>query len=349
MAAPGIPNNFFVQQANIQALISWDLTSGATSYDVQRSTDGITYVTIATPSVPKYLDTAVTAGTQYYYQVAAVNGSGTSAYTNPQNVVPTPTGEMSLGEIRNRAQQRADRLNSPFVTMPEWNFFINQAMFELYDLLITSDEDYYTATPAQFNTNGSQYIYPLPDGVTSFINTAGNSFAAPPFYKLKGVDLGINSANNAWVTVKKFMFESRNQYVYPNSSSTIYGVFNMQYRLIGNSQIEFIPTPSGNQPIRLWYIPRLASLLADNDLTNIGISGWLQYVICRAAKYALDKEESDTTKLDSELIFLKQRIEQTAVNRDAGQPDRITDIRGSWGNAGGNGGGWGNSGPVGGW
>lgn len=347
MAIAGIPSNFIVQQANRQVLVSWDLASGATSYSVQRSLDGITYSSLATPTAPHYLDTAVTVGTQYYYQVASVNGSGTSAYTNPQNVVPTPTGEMSLGEVRNRSQQRADRLNSSFVGTSEWNFFINQAMFELYDLLITADEDYYVATPAQFTTQGTQYIYPLPDGITTFTNTAGASFAAPPFYKLKGVDLGISNANNAWATVRKFMFESRNQFVYPNTTSTIYGVFNLQYRLVGLSQIEFIPTPSANQPIRLWYIPRLASLLADNDLTNIGISGWLQYVIVRAAKYALDKEESDTSKLDSELIFLKARIEETAVNRDAGQPDRITDVRNNGYNGTGNG--WGGFGPIGGW
>ena len=337
MAIPGIPQNFYLQQANQQVFLSWDLQAGATSYSVQRSTDGVTFTSLATPTANNYLDTSVTIGVQYFYQVASVNGSGTGIYTSAQNCVPTPTGEMSLGEIRVRAQQRADRLNSNFVDLPEWNFFINQAMFELYDLLVTSFEDYFMATPAQFNTDGSTYIYPLPNGTQTFLDTNGTSFVAAPFYKLKGVDLGLNSANNAWVTVNKFNFINRNQYVYPNSSSTIYGVFNIRYRVIGNN-IEFIPTPAGNQPIRLWYIPRLATLLKDNDLTNIGISGWLQYVIVRAAKYALDKEESDTSTLDQEIAFLKTRIEETAQNRDDGQPDTISDIRGSayWGGYNGN-------------
>lgn len=352
MAIPSTPTNFAVQQGNRQTYLSWDITAGALSYQVQRSLDGVTYANYVSSVVNSYLDTGVVAGTQYYYKVASVNASGTSPYTAAQSIVPTPTAEMSLGQLRLMSQQRADRVGSNFVTMPEWNSFINQAMFELYDLLITADEDYFVATPAQFQSQGSStqsYLYPLPDGVTSFTNgiTGIAGLIAAPFYKLKGVDLGLNSANNAWVTVNKFNFIDRNKFVYPNSSSTIYGVFNLQYRLLGNS-IEFIPTPSAGQNIRLWYIPRLTQLLADTDITSTGISGWNQYIIVRAAKYALDKEESDTSKLDAELIFLKQRIEETSVNRDTGQPDTISDSRNAGGLWGTSSGGYGGSGPIGG-
>jgi hypothetical protein len=351
MAAPGVPNNFYVQQGNRQVYLSWDITAGATSYIVQRSTDGVNYSTIATVVVNNYLDTAVTAGIQYFYQVAANNGV-TGLYTSAQSIIPTPTAEMSLGQLRLMSQQRADRVGSNFVTLPEWNSFINQAMYELYDLLITADEEYFVATPAQWTSqsaNGSQtYLYPLPDGSTTFTNgiTGNTTFIAPPFYKLKGVDLALNSAQNAWVTVNKFNFIDRNRFVYPNTASTIYGVFNLQYRLLG-SNIELIPTPSAGQSLRIWYIPRLPQLLMDTDITSTGISGWNQYIIIRAAKYALDKEESDTSKLDQELVFLKQRIEETAVNRDTGQPDRISDVRqnGQWGSMQG---GYGNGGPIGG-
>jgi hypothetical protein len=114
------------------------------------------------------------------------------------------------------------------------------------------------------------------------------------------------------------------------------------------SQIEFIPTPSAGQPIRLWYVPRLPQLLQDTDLTTLGVSGWLNYVVARAAKYALDKEESDTTKLDAEILFLKTRIEESASNRDAGKPDTITNVRlnGAWGSMAG---GYGSNGPIGGY
>lgn len=328
MATPAIPSNFNLQTGNRQNFLSWDISVGATSYSVQRSTDGVTYAVVATPSVNNYLDTAVTVGTQYYYKVASVNGSGTSSYTAPLDIVPAPTSEMSLGQLRTLSKMKADMVNSEFVSLPEWNNFINLAMYELYDLLIGVDEEFFVATPAQFSTNGSTYLYPLPDGVTSFTNgiTGASGFIAEPFYKLKGVDLGLTNANNAWVTLNQFNFIDRNRFVYPNSASTIYGVFNCQYRLSGNN-IQFIPTPTSNQPIRLWYIPRLPQLLKDTDLTSTGISGWNQYIIVRAAKYALDKEESDTSKLDAEILYLKQRIESMASNRNEGQSNTISDTR----------------------
>lgn len=344
MAAPAQPYNFNIQSANREIFLSWDISVGATSYDIQRSTDGVTYASYATVSVNNYLDTAVSVGTQYYYQIASVNGDGTSPYTDPLTAIPAPTSELSLGQLRLLSQQKADRVGSEFVTLPEWNNFINLAMYELYDLLIATSEDYYIATPVQFTTDASVQ-YALPNGANTFTNglTGATGYVAEPFYKLKGVDLAVSSANNAWVTLSKFNFIDRNKYLYPNSASTIYGVYNLQYRIMGNS-IQFIPKPSGNQIIQLWYIPRLRELVKDTDLTTLGISGWLQYVIVRAAKYALDKEESDTSKLDQELVYLKQRIEESAANRDQGQPDTISDIRssGPWGY----GNGW--NGPIGG-
>lgn len=347
MAAPATPQNFFAQTANQQNLVSWNLTAGALTYPIQRSTDGINYTLLASVTAANYVDTTVTLGVQYFYKVAATNADGTSPYTAPQSVVPTTSGEMSLGAIRLAAQQRADRVNSQFVSLPEWNFFINQAMFELYDLLITSYEDYFIAPPVSFTSDGQTFLYPLPDGITAFNNQAGQSFVPSPFYKLYGVDLAINTANNGYVTINKFNFIDRNTFIYPNTASTIYGVFNLRYRLIGN-QIEFIPTPSAGQNIRLWYIPRMQQLLQDTDVTTQGISGWIQYVIIRAAKYALDKEESDTSTLTQELAYLAKRIEETSVNRDVGQPDTISNVRNSggwdtWG--GGNGaGGYGSGG-----
>jgi hypothetical protein len=336
MAAPAIPSGFFVQQADGQVLLTWNLVAGATSYKVQRSTDGVTYSVVSSPVVNQYVDTAVTVGTLYYYQIASDNGT-TSSYTQPQQVVPTLAGQMSLAAIRLAAQQRADRVNSNFVTMPEWNSYINQSTFELYDLLTTVYEDYNIAAALSFTTTGEQ-LYDLPNG--------SNYGGARAFYKLMGVDIGIASATNGWVTLKKFNFIARNRYVFPQITSTYLGVFNLQYRVIDN-KLMFIPTPQAGQTVRLWYIPRMASMLRDTDILD-GISGWTEYVIVDAAIKALQKEESDVTVLMAEKMALIERINGSAQNRDAGQPDTISDTRTrseQWGTMGGPGmdgsyGGW---------
>src|SRR5262249_31311183 len=160
--------NFYAQTGNQTNLVSWDQSAGATSYVIQRSLDNVTFTTLATvsgtPLATSYLDSAVLLGVEYWYQVAAANIDGTSQYTASQSVVPTPAGEMTLGQIRLAAQQRADRVNSNFVTKPEWDSYINQSMFELYDLLVTLYEDYFIAPPIQFVADGTTYLYPLPNG-----------------------------------------------------------------------------------------------------------------------------------------------------------------------------------------
>ncbi len=320
--------------------------SGATSYLVQRGTDGVTFGTAGTATAPFFLDTSVTVGVQYYYQIASISGtSGTSAFTAPPQVtIPSQNGQLALGTVRLLAQQRADRVNSTFVTNAEWNSYINQSYFELYDRLVTIYEDYFLAAPAAFTVSGSQNFYPLPDGTTSFTNTSGGTYAAPAFYKLLGVDCGLGLSNNAWVTVKKFQFIARNRFIYPAVAATPMGPFNLQYRVMG-SNIEFIPAPAGNQVMRLWYIPRLTQLVQDTDIMD-GISGWTEIVIVDAAIKALQKEESDVSALFAQKEALIKRIEESASNRDAGQPDTISDTRGwadRWGGGSGGGydGGWG--------
>lgn len=319
-AVPSVPTNFNIQQGDGKVYLSWDIVTGATSYQVLRSTDGVSFSNYATSGVNNYLDSAVTVGTLYYYQVAGVNGSGTGPTTASQSIVPTLSGQISLGELRLRSQQAADRVNSNFLTLSEWNFNINQSAKEYYDLLITAYEDYYIAPRVLFTTDGSSYQYDLPNGQ--------NYSGAQAFYKLYGVDCGLDNSNNAWITLKKFDFIQRNAYVFPQVNSTFLGVFNMRYRVLG-SKIEFIPTPSGNQTIGLWYFPRCTTLLADTDILD-GVNGWSEYVIVDAAIKALRKEESDSTLLNEQKMMLKQRIEQAAQNRDAGAPDTISDTRASY-------------------
>jgi len=349
MPIPSSPNpqTTYLQQGNKQVLLSWNAVPGATNYRVEKSSDGVTYALLASPTATNYVDTP-TLNTQWYYRVAAEDtgvGGGVSGYTypTPSSIIPVVAGYMSLQQLRTLAQQKADRVNSNFITLPEWNNFINLAADELYDLITTVYEDYNLYQPVFFTTNGQTMSYPLPDGINTFQDANGNNIVPPPLYKLSGIDLGLNNAPNGFVTVQRYNFIDRNRYVFPNTASTIYGVFGLQYRIIGNS-IRFIPQPSSSQPIRIWYTPRREQLLRENDTTD-GYNGWTNYIIARAAKYALDKEESDSSKLDAEILYLKSRIEETATNRDQGQPDTISDGRMASGFGPDGGGGW--QGPFG--
>ena len=166
MSAPSAPTNVVLQTGNGQNLLSWSIVVGATSYSVQRSTDGVTFSALGISSVPYYLDSTASIGTAYYYQVAAVNGASPSAYTPsyPTSITPCLPGQINLGYLRYQAQLRADKLNSNYLTLDEWNANINQISYELYDLLVSKfGDDYFLAPALQFNLSGLD-SYLLPNG-----------------------------------------------------------------------------------------------------------------------------------------------------------------------------------------
>lgn len=356
MAVPAAPSSLTAEQSDGQIILTWTESSGATSYKIQRSTDGVNFSDLTTTSgiQYQYIDaqslpgtTTPAIGTMYWYQVAGVNGSGTGAYSSTANMVPAYPSEMSLFELRLRARQKADRVNSQFVTDSELNTFVRLSCYELYDLIIDSFEDYYSSEYVYIQTNGTTQNYALPNGVTNYLGGNYNGTTGTPgkaLYKPAGVDLAVNTStvSPAWVTLVKYNFCDRNRFVYPNSTSTIYGVYNMRFRFMGDF-MNIIPVPAGNQTLRLWYTPKLPRLLADTDCTNVGYSGWQLYVIVRSALYMLQKEEgTDTSNLKEELLFLKQRIEQASQNRDLSMPDTISNIRINSGFSGiGDSGGWG--------
>lgn len=224
---------------------------------------------------------------------------------------------MTLSELRTAVRQRADMVNSTFVSDTELNSYINQSYFELYDLLVTTYETWYMAPPLQIQTVGNQQLYDLPDGTLYS--------SAPALYKLLGVDIGVAGSNNAWVTLKRFEFISRNRFVYPQLTSTYLGVFNLRYDVVGD-KLMFIPTPSAGQYIQLWYIPRMTTLSADSDTAD-GISGWTEYIICDGAIKCGQKEETDVSILMAQKQGLIDRIQAAAQNRDAGIPAAISDLR----------------------
>jgi cytochrome c-type biogenesis protein CcmH/NrfF len=354
-ALSSIPQNAVITTGNGQIYLTWDQVVGATGYTVQRSTTGLvgSFTTIAGAiAINNYLDTGVATGTAYWYQIASNNPSGTSSFqtlgTNGQvlSAVPCLPGQINLGFLRYMSKLKADKLNSQFLTTDEWNFNIQQSTFRLYDLLVTKFGDsYFLAPPLQFNTNGTAN-YPLPDGL--LYN------GAPALYKLAGVDVGINATNNEWFTLPRFNFIDRNRYSTLQLAGTVQSIYGLAYDVMGNT-LMFIPLPTNAQTIQLWYVPVLQQMVLDTDMMPFSISGWSELVIVDAAIKALIKEESyeQATVLIQERAGLIERIEETAANRDVGQPNTISNTRaragdqnfgsfGGFGSSGfGNGFGWG--------
>jgi endoglucanase Acf2/fibronectin type 3 domain-containing protein len=99
--APSTPTGLSATAGNAQVSLSWSASSGATSYNVYRSStsggEGTTPIATGLTGT-NYTNTGLTNGTKYYFTVAAVNAAGTSAQSTEASATPqlplpgTPTG-----------------------------------------------------------------------------------------------------------------------------------------------------------------------------------------------------------------------------------------------------------------
>lgn len=219
---------------------------------------------------------------------------------------------MQLSDLRTAAQQYADMVNGNFIVTAEWNFYINQSIFELYDILVQQygDSYYENPTPYTFTTDGINQTFALPSG----------------FFKLTGVDLKLANQADSLVTLKRFTEAERNRFAVPNFQS-FYGITNLRYRLLANN-IWLTPIPVAGQQIQIRYVPSFTTLVNDSD-TFDGISGWTEYVIIDVAIKALRKEESNPQWLYQAKQDIIKRIQSAAANRDAANPMCVADTQ--WG------------------
>lgn len=355
-----IPQGIYISTGNGQVCLNWNIVAGATSYIINRSTDGTTYSLLASPITNFYVDATAVIGTQYYYQIASSSSAGTSGFnsrgTNSLSLVITPCapGQINLGYLRYQSRLRADQLKSQFVTNDEVNIMINQSCMELFDVLVAKfGEDYFLAPPLII-TSSSLQAYALPNGtnylqVNGIPNPAGTP--APACYKVYGVDLNSYGAalNNpqGWRSMSRFNWADRNKYNFllGAASNNVSGQYcQFQYREMG-TDIYVLPINSG-QYFRLWYVPLNPQLLLDTDMLPFSYSGWHEYVVVDVAAKMLEKQEffDQANALMMRKAALLERIEVTAANRDVGQPNTATNSRSMLGDpnfGGGNGFGWG--------
>jgi fibronectin type 3 domain-containing protein len=101
-SVPGSPAGLTATAGNGQISLSWTASAGATSYNVYRSTtpngEGMAAIaaSIATTS---YTDTGLASATTYFYKVAAVNSSGTSAQSAEASATPLGSPGSGLPDL----------------------------------------------------------------------------------------------------------------------------------------------------------------------------------------------------------------------------------------------------------
>ena len=209
---------------------------------------------------------------------------------------------VTLAQLRTRVRERADMVDSDFVTDAELNTYIQQSYRKLYNLIVTTFSDWYVEDPVEFTISPGTNEYTLP----------------ATFYKLVAVDY---KRNDQWVEVKRYTMTERNV----RTSGAFRAYFpSIMYRLM-NGKLRFIPTDNCDGTYRYWAVNK-PNVPTDDADTIDGENGWDEFVVLDAAIKCLSKEESDISVLALERAQVKEDILINANSYDEGGSERVEDV-----------------------
>jgi fibronectin type 3 domain-containing protein len=170
--SPSAPTGLQATAGNAQVSLSWTAGSGATSYNVKRSTtSGSGYATISSPAATNYADTNLTNGTTYYYVVSAVNSGGESANSGEVSAKPaasaTPDVTVTIDPTKSKSI-------SPYIY--GLNFYFGNTNPPALLTLDRAGGNRWTAYNWETNASnaGSDYLYEN-DSYLSSSNVAGEA------------------------------------------------------------------------------------------------------------------------------------------------------------------------------
>lgn len=201
------------------------------------------------------------------------------------------SGEVSLVDLVGKIRKRANMENSQFVTDPEIKDYVNSSIADLYDLICTHRGEQYFEKNTSVSIVNGQEAYDLPDD----------------FYKVEV----LMSASGFPIDT----FDRREAF---------HKAMPLKYNIMNNKLV--VNRTDSSCEVKLYYIPLAPTLVLDDDTTDF-YNGWERYVILDVAIICLNKEESDTSQLERELMKITERIE-SASNKNDHQPHKIVDVEG---------------------
>jgi fibronectin type 3 domain-containing protein len=168
---PPTPSGLTASAANAQVSLSWSASTGATNYNVKRTTtSGGPYSTLSSPTATTYADTSVSNATKYFYVVSAVNSAGESANSAeisatpsaPQTPPPTPANLVATP-----ANAQVSLSWSTSIGATSYNVKRSTVTGGPYTKISSPTAATYSDTSV---TNGTKYFY-----VVSAVNASGES------------------------------------------------------------------------------------------------------------------------------------------------------------------------------
>ena len=221
---------------------------------------------------------------------------------------------VTLAQIKQRAREKADMVNSNFIEDPELLNYINEAYFTWYDLVVAAFEDYYlSADPFEISLSSGTSTIDLPTD----------------FYKLAGIDRATSPTANedGFYPLKKTLWRGRNQ---THNRWSYWGLQpSVTYRLF-KDKIQLTPKDAAGGTYKVWYIPVATPLALDQDSIDT-YNGFEDLLIIDVAIRMLNKEESDPSMLLLERQRLEAKMQEMLIDRDINNGEVVEDVNADWG------------------
>ncbi len=209
---------------------------------------------------------------------------------------------ISTADIELRARERADMVNSDFVSAAEVTRYCEKAFQEWIGILLTKEPDL-LVTKSTGNANPPPDFFQLPSHYKAL-----RRIRHVDSYSLRRAELQ---------EMEVLSFNGR------RGKPTHYYLYNGYTNPQPLSQIVFLPYPDRVYPVEVWFIPSLSLADVINGGLNL-IAGWDEYVVLTAAMKMKDKEESDVSVLVGERTTLLEATIAQITAQDTGEPGRMT-------------------------
>lgn len=201
----------------------------------------------------------------------------------------------TLAQLRTSVRLRGQYERSADITDAILTEFVNEAIAEVYDLIVGKYDDYYTVLSPTFQFTAGVDTYPLPTA----------------HYKLRKVEIQMDATR--WRRLYPHAIEAAHLY-------TTWGLLSKSYRYrLQGQNLVFVPTPMAVETLRIYYIP-VAPRLVNADDTFDGINNYEELVIQLALLRCKSREELPSDEIEREIQRLQMRILKASDARDAAEP-----------------------------
>lgn len=213
---------------------------------------------------------------------------------------------VNLSDLRARSRLLANQRTAAFLTDSEVNGLVNDAIAELYDLLVSArGHEYYAQNIQLATSSGYQYVA-LPSDFYEALTLFAN-WGAQQLEELDSLDhLGDQ-------------VEFRNYATWAQYSPKA-------WRLTQGNRIELFPTPTAATNLELRYVPTFRAL-TDGGQTFDGVNGWDKMICARVAMEILGLQALPASVPAGIYERERTRIQELAGERAAANAPSVRDVR----------------------